>query len=98
DLWGVLHDGAELFPAALECLEALKAEKKPVVILSNAPRRADIVAAYSAKLGLKRDLYLTLYSSGELTWELLRTRPDGAYRLLGNRVYCVMAERDRELL
>jgi len=57
DLWGVLHDGLRAFPEAVACLEQLRAHGKRVVILSNAPRRAESVAARNAELGIARALY-----------------------------------------
>ena len=45
DLWGVLHDGVAAFPDALDCLGRMKRAGKTVIILSNAPRRAEAVAA-----------------------------------------------------
>jgi ribonucleotide monophosphatase NagD (HAD superfamily) len=35
DLWGVMHDGVTAFPAALDCLQRLKARGGANVILSN---------------------------------------------------------------
>ena len=40
DLWGTVHNGVEPLPGAVDCLEHLTATGKPVLILSNAPRRA----------------------------------------------------------
>ncbi|HEX5775069.1 MAG TPA: TIGR01459 family HAD-type hydrolase, partial [Caulobacteraceae bacterium] len=38
DVWGVIHNGRESFPAALDALVRWKAERGPVVLISNAPR------------------------------------------------------------
>jgi ribonucleotide monophosphatase NagD (HAD superfamily) len=38
DLWGVVHNGIAPYPGALNCLERLQG--RPVLFLSNAPRRA----------------------------------------------------------
>ena len=44
DLWGVVHDGVDPLPGALECLRGLIMSGKRIVLLSNAPRRArDVV-------------------------------------------------------
>jgi len=40
DLWGVVHNGVRPYPGVLDCLGRLRAAGKPVVFLSNAPRRA----------------------------------------------------------
>ena len=56
DLWGVLHDGVTAFPAAVESLRALRARNKRIVILSNASRRQNEVAARNAQLGIASEL------------------------------------------
>ena len=40
DLWGVMHDGVQAFPAAVDCLRKLKARGSRIAILSSAPRRS----------------------------------------------------------
>jgi HAD superfamily hydrolase (TIGR01459 family) len=83
DLWGVLHDGRIAFPAARECLCNLKAINKTVALLSNSPRRSDIVAKRLESLGLTRDLYDYLHTSGEEVFLQLRDRSDEFHRNLG---------------
>ena len=38
DVWGVIHNGRELFPAACAALQRFAATRGPVVLISNAPR------------------------------------------------------------
>ncbi len=76
DLWGVLHDGVRAFPQAVDCLERLRERGKRVLILSNAPRRADVVAARNAELGIPAHLCDAVMSSGEAAWQHLATRAD----------------------
>ena len=38
DIWGVVHNGIELYPGAIEVLENLNKIKKKYVLMSNAPR------------------------------------------------------------
>jgi ribonucleotide monophosphatase NagD (HAD superfamily) len=56
DLWGVLHDGAKPLPGTVECLGALKAAGKRVVLLSNAPRPAAPAIARLTEIGFAREL------------------------------------------
>ncbi len=93
DLWGVLHDGAHPMPGAVEALHRLRKMKKHVVILSNAPRRAAPVIARIAEIGIVRDLYDDLLSSGEATWRWLKQGGPG-----GRCLYPIMAERDASML
>src|SRR5690606_21377557 len=83
DLWGVLHDGHRAFPHAVDCLERLRAAGVRIVVLSNAPRRAVEIEAKMNGLGIGRELYDRMISSGEETWRHLKQRPDAWYRALG---------------
>ena len=94
DMWGVLHDGVTAFPAALDCLERLRAAGKRVAILSNAPRRAEAVAARNRELGIEARHFDVLHSSGEATWRHLKERDDSWYAALGRACYHLGPERD----
>lgn len=98
DLWGCLHDGVAIYPAALDALQQLKTAGKSVVILSNAPRRAHEVAARIADMGIASDLYNQLFTSGEETWRALATGTIEAIHGRGERVYPIMARRDAAIL
>lgn len=94
DLWGVLHDGIESFPAAVDCLVKLHQQGKRILILSNAPRRAEVVAARNVELGIDRALWDAVMSSGEDAWQHLKQRPDNWYRALGQACYHLGPDRD----
>ena len=94
DLWGVLHDGVQAYPHALDCLAQMRAAGKRIFILSNAPRRASEVAERCTEMGLTPDTYDLLMSSGEDAWRHLEKRPDDWYRALGTRCYHLGPERD----
>ena len=66
DLWGVIHDGVELYPGVLSALEHLQQAGKPVLFLSNAPRPARHVDATMKALGVGRGLYQEIVTSGEV--------------------------------
>ena len=84
DVWGVLYDGGDsAFPGVVDCLERLKARGKKIVVLSNSPRRSDIVRARLDSIKVERHLYDHLVTSGEETHRHLRHRPDAWYRKLG---------------
>jgi len=57
DLWGVVHDGVAPLPGALECMASLMAAGKRIVLLSNAPRRADDVVERITRIGVRAGLY-----------------------------------------
>ncbi|HYZ42304.1 MAG TPA: TIGR01459 family HAD-type hydrolase [Stellaceae bacterium] len=97
DLWGVIHDGIAPLHSALECLEALKEAGKRIVLLSNAPRRADDVARRITALGVPSGLYDHVMSSGEEAWQHLHRRDDPFYSALGWRCLHIGSERDMEI-
>ncbi len=98
DLWGCLHDGIAVYPAALDCLHRLQQAGKTSIILSNAPRRAKEVAARIAEMGIGRDLYAGLYCSGEETWRAITSGEIAALGGRGRRVHAIMAARDRAMV
>jgi HAD superfamily hydrolase (TIGR01459 family) len=97
DLWGVVHDGVAPFPGVLDCMERLIAAGKRVVLLSNAPRRADDVVRRIAKIGVPARLYHGVMSSGEEAWQGLARREEPFYAALGRRCLHICSERDLEI-
>ena len=94
DLWGVVHDGVAPLPGAPECLRRLHEQGKPVVMLSNAPRRADVVARQLERMGIPPAHYTGIMTSGEASHRLLRDRPDAWSQALGDRMFYIGPERD----
>src|SRR6185437_3828855 len=87
DLWGVLHDGTAPFPGVLAALSELRQRNKRIAILSNAPRRAALVAERLTEIGIPPSLYDHIHSSGEEAWQHLKRRDDDFYRALGRVCY-----------
>jgi HAD superfamily hydrolase (TIGR01459 family) len=98
DLWGVVHDGQAPFPGTLPALAALKAAGKPVVFLTNAPRRARVIEAQLAAMGIPRDHYAAVVSSGEVTRSLLAARSHPFFAALPPRAWHLGPERDLNVL
>jgi HAD superfamily hydrolase (TIGR01459 family) len=84
DQWGVLHGGIEPYPGVLEALAALRAAGKPVAILSNAPRRSQHAEGRLHKIGVPRDAYDRLVTSGDAAHAALAARDDPAHAALGS--------------
>lgn len=96
DLWGVVHDGVTLYPGVLDCLTRLRAAGKRVVFLSNAPRRPAGIAAALANMGVTKEFYVGIMSSGEAVHIGLRDRAD-EFAGLGKRIYHLGPPRDRDV-
>ncbi len=79
DVWGCVHDGFRLYPGAAERLRGWRGEGRTVVLITNAPRTTDAIDEHLHDLGLPRDAWDAIASSGEAgIAELLRLgRPVG---------------------
>ena len=97
DLWGVLHDGVKPYPGTLEVLNRLKAAGKRSVLLSNAPRRAEVLVEVLSNMGIERSLYSGIMSSGEATYLELSARSDPFFAALGRKLYHLGPDRDINL-
>ena len=64
DVWGVLHNGREAYLSAADALRRFRGERGPVVLLTNAPRLADGVEWLFDRVGLPRDFYDGIVTSG----------------------------------
>ena len=54
DLWGVIHNGAQLYPGAINVLENLNKLNKRFVLMSNAPRPSKSVEKYLINLKINK--------------------------------------------
>ena len=68
DQWGVLHDGTNPYPQAIQALHDLRAAGKDVLVLSNSGKRADLNRKRIADLGLPVDAISQVITSGEAAW------------------------------
>jgi len=92
DLWGVVHNGIELYPGAIEVLENLDKIKKRFVLMSNAPRPSKIVQKYLLNLNMKEIFTKKVFTSGEAALEILKKN------VYGKKFYHLGPERDKDLL
>lgn len=98
DLWGTIHNGVEPLPGAVDCLRALAQRGKTVLILSNAPRRTGAVIDRMDSVGIPRDCYGPVLSSGEAGWLALRDRADPWHARLGDRAFPIGEAGDESVL
>jgi HAD superfamily hydrolase (TIGR01459 family) len=87
DVWGVVHDGVALYPGAAERLERWRGEGRCVVLLTNAPRTEQAVEQQLARIGLPRDAWDAIATSGEAGIAALNAldRPVGFIGTAGDR-------------
>jgi HAD superfamily hydrolase (TIGR01459 family) len=65
DLWGCLHDGVTAYAAAVAALRAFRDRGGAVILLTNAPRPAGSVERQLDRLGVPRDVWDAIVSSGD---------------------------------
>ena len=83
DVWGVIHNGRESFPAACDALAVFQAERGPVVLISNAPRPSAAVHDQLRMLGVPDAAWSGFVTSGDATRALLAARAPGPVWKLG---------------
>ena len=98
DLWGLIHDGVTAYPGVVETFKALKQAKVATILLSNAPRRSRLLVDGMTAMGIDREFYGDVFSSGEATWQELSSRTDPFFAALGTRAYHIGPERDVSVL
>ncbi len=65
DLWGCLHNGSAPYPAAVAALQAFRAGGGTVALLTNAPRPNRFVIDQLDRMGVPRDAWDIVVSSGD---------------------------------
>ena len=88
DLWGVIHNGRELFEGVNDCLVKFRSKQKPVVLLSNAPRPSKYIERMLNQLGLERKSFNEIVTSGDMTMSVLN---ESHY---GSKCYHIGPDRD----
>lgn len=88
DIWGVVHDGVTLYSGATERLRHWREQGRCVILITNAPRTAEAVEQQLAHIGLPRDAYDAVATSGEAGIEALRAlgKPVGFVGTAADRV------------
>ena len=90
DVWGVIHNGREAFPQACAALADWRATHGAVILISNSPRPSIGVVAQMDELGVPREAWSAVVTSGDVTRVLLAERRPA-------KVYAIGPERDAPL-
>ena len=93
DLWGVVHNGKDIFEQSKKFLKQVKADGKKIVLISNAPRPNFVVEdQLTNKLGLNKDLYDFIVTSGDITAISINDKR------FGDSYYHLGPTKDKDLL
>ena len=71
DQFGVLHDGSNALPGAVDCFARLIAAGKKCVVLSNTSRRGGAGAGKLKAMGFAADALSGFVASGELAFQYM---------------------------
>ena len=92
DLWGVIHNGIELYPEAINVLKNLNKLNKRFVLISNAPRPSKSVEKYLINLKMDKIFLKNIFTSGEAALQTLRNEH------YGKKFYHIGSKRDEDLI
>ena len=82
DVWGVIHNGVAAFPAACDALLRFRAHGGTAILITNAPRPGEAVARILDRLGVARDAYDAITSSGDVTRGIVASRLNRPFFIL----------------
>ena len=91
DLWGVVHNGIDIYPGAIDVLSNLSKLNKRYVLMSNAPRPSRNVEKFLLKLKMKKNLIKNVLTSGEAALKRLKKN------MYGKNFYHLGPKRDNSL-
>lgn len=82
DVWGVVHNGRAFFPPAVAALQRLRAAGKTVILLTNVPKPRDPIPGQLDRLGVPRDAWDGIVTSGDaIRAELAARSPGPMYKI-----------------
>ena len=73
DIWGVLHNGINLFNDSVYALDQIEKLNKEYVLLTNAPRPNSTVIKYLKKMGLDQSKCDKVFTSGQAALKYLNS-------------------------
>jgi HAD superfamily hydrolase (TIGR01459 family) len=87
DIWGVMHNGLQPFPKAVEACRIFREGGGVVILISNSPRPRETAAEQLLEVGVPADCYDGIATSGDVTRRLIANYS-------GKTVYHLGPERD----
>ena len=91
DLWGVIHNGVNLYDSAVKAVQELQLNRKRIVFLSNAPRPTKKVVEFLKKMKMEDKLLKNVFTSGEAAMNSLKQNK------FGKKFYHLGPQRDDSL-
>jgi HAD superfamily hydrolase (TIGR01459 family) len=98
DQWGVLHNGETAHPDAVSVLRRLHEAGQRVVLISNSSKPSANSIANLTRMGIDRELYADVVTSGEIAWREMKAGTDPFFGGLGRRCYMFTWGGDRSFI
>ncbi|WP_455481760.1 TIGR01459 family HAD-type hydrolase [Bartonella sp. B35(2025)] len=98
DVWGVVHDGVNVFEPALQVLHKIRQMGKNVIFLTNSPRPREEVIAQLQNMNVHSDYYDAIVTSGDVTRDLIRIAPRKVFFIGQQRDLVLFEGLDCELV
>lgn len=83
DIWGVVHNGRSVFPAAVRALRAAREAGIIVALVSNVPKPRDPIPGQLERLGCPREAWDAIVTSGDAIRAELAVRAPGPMLKIG---------------
>jgi HAD superfamily hydrolase (TIGR01459 family) len=89
DIFGVIHNGVQIYDKSLEMLETFQQNDVKVILFSNAPRRVELVEEQLEKtFNLKKGiLYNDIITSGEVFFHRMKNSQDEWMNCIQKKLY-----------
>jgi HAD superfamily hydrolase (TIGR01459 family) len=81
DVWGVVHDGVAAYAPACDALARYRAGGGTVILITNAPRPSPWVVRQLDRLGVPREAYDEVMTSGDLTRDVVAARGGDVFHI-----------------
>ena len=88
DLWGCLHNGRNVYPDAISAISYLKNKGIKIILLTNSPRTKKFVRKQITKIGVPKNCYDEIVTSGDASISVLKKK------ILGEKIFHIGPERD----
>ncbi|MFN3463629.1 MAG: TIGR01459 family HAD-type hydrolase [Terricaulis sp.] len=82
DVWGVVHNGRQAYPAACAALQRLKRAGKHVILITNVPKPRGPIPGQLDRAGVPRDAWDAIVTSGDaIRAELAQRAPGPMFKI-----------------
>lgn len=89
DIYGVIHDGDNIYNGVINCLEKISQANKEVLFLTNLPYRINQIIEELDTFAVSRNLYQQIMSPGEELYDSLKNPKGSFFSRLGNKFYFI---------